>query len=85
VGAFPFTGQGIYRALLSGDIAGRCIGQKKIKKYPSIIRYEFTQWNVIGSAFIRLNQVFQRINPGLFFTSLNFVVKRSKLLNVLVH
>ncbi|MCI0500457.1 MAG: hypothetical protein L0Y61_01755, partial [Epsilonproteobacteria bacterium] len=25
VGTFPFTGQGIYRALMSGEIAGRCI------------------------------------------------------------
>jgi flavin-dependent dehydrogenase len=85
VGAFPFTGQGIYRALMSGDIAGRCIGQKKIQKYPSIIRKEFTQWDVIGSTFIRMNRVFQRINPELFFTLLNFIVKRGKQLNVLTH
>jgi flavin-dependent dehydrogenase len=85
VGAFPFTGQGIYRALMSGDIAGRCIAENKIKKYPSIIRKEFTQWNVIGTTFIRMNQVFRRINPGLFFASLNFLVKRGKQLSLLTH
>jgi flavin-dependent dehydrogenase len=85
VGAFPFTGQGIYRALMSGDIAGRCIAENKIKKYPSIIRKEFTQWNVIGTTFIRMNQVFRRINPGLFFASLNFLVKRGNQLSMLTH
>jgi flavin-dependent dehydrogenase len=85
VGAFPVSGQGIYRALLSGDIAGRCIAQKNIKKYPSIIRREFTQWDVIGSMFIRMNLVLRRINPALFLTSLNFLTKRGKQLSLLMH
>jgi flavin-dependent dehydrogenase len=85
VGAFPFTGQGIYRALLSGDIAGRCIGMKNIKKYPSLIRKEFMKWDVVGSTFIRMNQVFQRINPELFFTTLNFLASQGKDLTLLTH
>ena len=83
VGTFPFTAQGIYRALLSGDIAGQCIAQRKIKKYPSIIRKDFMQWNVIGMTFLRLNMVFQKIYPRLFLTSLNFLVKQRK--QVLFH
>lgn len=85
VGAFPLTGQGIYRALLSGDIAGRCIATKNIKKYPSIIRKEFLKWNMIGSTFIKMNQVFQRINPDLFFVLLNLFVKQEKQLSLLTH
>ena len=85
VGAFPFSGQGIYRALLSGDIAGRCIAQNKIKKYPSIIWKEFMQWNLIGSTFIRMNLVFRKINPALFLTSLNLLLKREKQLSLLTH
>jgi flavin-dependent dehydrogenase len=85
VGAFPLSGQGIYRALMSGDIAGRCIAQKKIKKYPSIIRKEFMQWDMIGSTFIRMNLVFQKINPTLFYSSLNFLVRRGKQLDLLSH
>jgi len=75
-GAFPFSGQGIYRALMSGDIAGRCIAQNRIKKYPSIIRKEFTQWDVIGSTFIKMNLIFRRINPGLFYHLLNFLARQ---------
>jgi flavin-dependent dehydrogenase len=85
VGAFPFTGQGIYRALMSGDIAGRCIAQRKLKKYPAIIRKEFMQWDVIGSTFIKMNMVFRKINPELFFKSLNFLAKQGKQLSLLTH
>jgi flavin-dependent dehydrogenase len=85
VGAFPFTGQGIYRALMSGEIAGRCIAHRKIRKYPSIIRKEFLQWDVIGSIFIRMNLVFRKINPALFLTSLNFLVRQGNQLDLLSH
>lgn len=85
VGAFPFTGQGIYRALLSGDIAGRCIAQKKIHRYPWIIRKEFTQWDVIGSMFIRMNLVFRKIDPALFLTSMNVFVRQGGQLSLLSH
>jgi len=82
VGAFPLTGQGIYRALLSGDIAGRCIAQNRLKKYPRIIRREFTHWNVIGSTFIRVNHVLKKINPALFLTTMNLLIRQGKHLNL---
>ena len=85
VGTFPITGQGIYRALLSGDIAGQCIAQRKIKKYPSLIRKAFMQWDMIGSTFIRMNLMFRKINSIFFFTSLNFLVKQGKQLSLLTH
>lgn len=83
VGTFPFTGQGIYRALMSGEIAGRCIAHRKIRKYPSIIRKEFLQWDVIGSMYIKMNLVFRKINPALFLTSLNFLARQGKQLDLL--
>jgi len=82
VGAFPFSGQGIYRALMSGDIAGRCIAENKIKKYPSLLRKEFTEWELIGSTFIKTNLVFRKINPVLFYYLLNFFARQEfKLLS----
>jgi len=85
VGAFPFSGQGIYRALMSGDIAGRCIAQGNIQKYPSIIRKEFLQWDVMGYIFINMNLVFRRINPTLFLHSLNVFAGLGKDLKLLSH
>lgn len=75
VGAFPLSGQGIYRALMSGDIAGQCIAQRQPTKYPVIINHEFLKWNMIGSMFIRMNQMFRRINPDLFLTTLNLIAR----------
>ena len=84
VGTFPFTGQGIYRALMSGEIAGRCIAQRKLKKYPFIIREEFLKWDLIGSTFIRMNMVFRKINTALCSTSMNLLF-RSGLLDLYSH
>lgn len=85
VGAFPFSGQGIYRALMSGDIAGYCIAKNQSKKYPSIIRKEFLLWDLIGSTFIRTNLVFRKINPELFLTSLNLFSRLGNELSPLTH
>ncbi len=85
VGTFPFSGQGIYRALMSGEIAGRCIGQGNIRRYPSIIRKEFLQWDVMGYVFIKMNLVFRRINPVLFLHSLNLFARHGKDLKLLSH
>ncbi len=85
VGAFPFSGQGIYRALMSGEIAGRCIAQNNIKKYPWIIRKEFAQWDVLGSLFIKMNLVFRKINPELFCHTLNLFFRGGKDFELLSH
>lgn len=83
VGAFPFNGQGIYRALMSGEIAGRCIAGKRLHTYPSLIHQEFLKWDIAGSLFIRMNQVFRKINPELFFTTINMFTRSGKRLNPL--
>lgn len=75
VGTFPFTGQGIYRALLSGDIAGKCIAQHNPKKYSYIIQQEFIKWDIVGKAFIHMNYVLRRINPKLVFVLVKYMVR----------
>jgi flavin-dependent dehydrogenase len=75
VGTFPLTGQGIYRALLSGDIAGRCLGKNHPRWYPRLIHQAFLKWNIIGMTFLRLNLVLRHIDPGLFLPSLNMLTK----------
>lgn len=75
VGTFPLTAQGIYRALLSGDIAGECIGTNQSKKYPAIIRRAFLKWNFIGMNFIRMNLVLRKISHELFLPSFNLLTK----------
>jgi len=52
VGTFPLTGQGIYRALISGDDAGRCIATGKPWLYPSIVKRKFIKWEVLGKLIL---------------------------------
>jgi len=72
VGTFPFTGQGIYRALISGDVAGRCIAHNYVKKYPYIIYQKFIKWDVVGKTFIYMNYIFRRVGPKPVLASLNY-------------
>jgi len=75
VGTFPLTGQGIYRALLSGDIAGECIARGYPEKYSYIIMKEFIKWDVIGKTFIRMNYVFRKVGSRAVLTSLKYFMK----------
>lgn len=70
VGTFPFTGQGNYRALLSGDLAGKCIANGKPNKYPHMINQAFIKWQVMARIFAIFNLRFRKINPDLVLTSL---------------
>ena len=71
VGAFPLTGQGIYRALVSGDIAGTCIANGYPKKYPYRIAQNFVKWDVMGKTAIYLNNVLKHVGPKAVFLSYN--------------
>jgi len=82
VGTFPFTGQGIYRALISGDVAGRCIARGYPKKYPHIMNQKFIKWDLIGKIFIRANYIFRRINPKLVLASLNYFTDFSNMIHL---
>ena len=74
VGTFPFTGQGIYRALMSGDIAARCIANKCPNKYPYKINQAFIKWDIIGKLFTYMNYAFRRIGPDPVLDSFNFFI-----------
>jgi len=82
VGAFPFTGQGIYRALISGDIAGACIAKNRVNKYPHIINQDFIKWDLIGKTFIKFNSRLRNINPKLVLASLNYFIGTNELMNL---
>ena len=71
VGAFPVNGEGIYRALISGDIAGECIARGYPEKYPMLITRRFVKWDIAGKMWIRISQVLRRIGPEAIFASLN--------------
>ncbi len=70
VGAFPFTGQGIYRALYSGELAGICIANGYPKRYPFKVNQAFIKWEFMGRIFALFNVRFRKINPNLVLASL---------------
>jgi flavin-dependent dehydrogenase len=71
VGAFPVNGEGIYRALISGDVAGSCITRGHPEQYPRLITRMFIKWDVAGKLWQRANQVLRRIGPNAVFFSIN--------------
>jgi len=75
VGSFPLTGQGIYRALISGDIAGKCIARNCAGKYPYIIHQKFIKWDVVGKNFVRMNHILRRIGPKAVLMAANYFLE----------
>ena len=82
VGTFPYTGQGIYRALISGDDAGRLSAAGMPEKYPYITNQKFIKWDAIGKSFIYTNRVFRRINPKLVLASLNSFISVENVIHL---
>lgn len=72
VGTFPLNGEGIYRALLSGEIAGRCLALRKANQYPSIINKHFIRWDVLGKSLIRTGNIVKRAGSKTFIKSLQY-------------
>jgi flavin-dependent dehydrogenase len=75
VGSFPPSGQGIYRALLSGNAAGRCIANNQVNKYPHIINEMFLKWDIICKFFTSANIVFRNINLNLVLKNYDYLIK----------
>ncbi len=82
VGAFSLNGQGIYRALISGDVAGRCIAYGYPRKYSRIMYKYFYKWELIGLAVYRINNIIRMINPNKVFKSTNSINLLSKLAHI---
>jgi flavin-dependent dehydrogenase len=75
VGSFPSTGQGIYRALLSGDVAGKCIAHNQVNRYPHMINKMFIKWDLICKVFTSTNLIFRNINPQLVLKNFEYYIK----------
>jgi len=67
VGTMPITGEGIYRALLSGDIAARCIAKDNIKRYPYVIYRNFIKWQILGMNMLRISDAANKISEKAVF------------------
>jgi flavin-dependent dehydrogenase len=74
-GSFPTSGQGIYRALLSGDVAGKCIAHNRINRYPYMINKMFIKWDLICKVFTSASLVFRDINPKLVLKNFDYFIK----------
>ena len=61
VGTFPLSGQGIYRALLSGETAGKCIAMNHPEKYPKYMYQYFIKWDVIGKNALRVTKILNKV------------------------
>jgi flavin-dependent dehydrogenase len=72
VGSYPLSGQGIYRALISGDLAGKFLAMNNPKKYVHMMNKIFINWDLICKTFFLPNMIFKKINPKLMLSSLNF-------------
>ena len=76
VGCFPFQGQGIYRALLSGEIAGKCIADNKVHMYPYYIKKNFIKWDIIGKSFLFFCNKLGNLNNNLVDISWNLIIDK---------
>ena len=82
VGTFPLDGQGIYRALMSGDAAGYYLAKKNIKGYVRKMMLDFIKWDFIGKNFLRYTQVIRHINTNLILPSWDRLQKLSGSLSL---
>jgi flavin-dependent dehydrogenase len=71
VGAFPVNGEGIYRALMSGEVAGECIACGHPERYPRFITRQFIKWDFAGKMWLRANKVLRRIGPKAVYYSID--------------
>ena len=72
VGTYPLSGQGIYRALISGDISGKILAKRTPKKYAHMMNKIFIRWDLICKTYLLPNILFKKINPKLIPTSFNY-------------
>ena len=85
VGAFPMSGQGIYRALMSGEAAGACLANHEANKYPVCMQREFLKWELFCRNYMRLNLICRKIRPNFYIESMNFISRHVYDLSILTH
>lgn len=72
VGTLPINGQGIYRALLSGDIAGKYIAQNDLRGYVHRIIRDFIKMDIVGKSYLRCNKLLSELSSELVVSSWNW-------------
>ena len=72
VGTFPLSGEGIYRALISGDMAGYCLASGHPKWYTKKIYQRFIRWDVEGKTLLRVASVLNKIGSRSLFVPYHF-------------
>jgi flavin-dependent dehydrogenase len=72
IGTFPLNGEGIYLAILSSEIAGKCLAQNYPEKYPYLINQVLIKWDVIGKTFIRTGNILKKIGVKAYLKSLKY-------------
>jgi len=82
VGTYPLSGQGNYRALISGDMAGKFLAMNKPTKYPHMMNIIFIRWDLICKSFFLPNILFKKINPKLILASLNYYLNFLKIAHI---
>ena len=67
VGTFPYLGEGIRRALISGEIAAECIVKNKINSYSTELMKRFFLWDFIGKFGIKASKTASLISEDAMF------------------
>lgn len=78
VGTFPLTGQGIYRALISGELAGSLLADGKSKYYPKKILEMFVKWEIICKFFMKSSSVARHIDERVVYWMINRLLSMTK-------
>jgi len=74
VGTFPLLGEGIYRALLSGDIAGYCLGLGHPELYKNMVYDKFIGWDIIIKSFFKTIPVLNKIGKRSLLSTYHFII-----------
>ncbi len=72
VGTLPINGQGIYRALLSGDTAGKYIAHNDLRGYVHQVIRDFIKMDIVGKSYLRCNRVLSEIDGEAVISSWNW-------------
>lgn len=78
VGTFPLTGQGIYRALISGELVGSLIAKNKAQLYPKKIIEMFGKWEIICKFFMNTSSVASHIDDRIVYWMINRLLSLTK-------
>jgi flavin-dependent dehydrogenase len=74
-GAFPITGEGNPSALISGEIAGRCLATNTAARYPHDVRCAKLQWDLVGKTFTITAFILRKVGVKAYLTALDSFIR----------